>query len=273
MALIPCPNCGKEISDRAEKCPACGHILIEPIVEEKPVIKCPECGVELEEGVTVCPNCGCPIEVEPEVKEPEAQKVEITKVHMDESSKKKIIIAIVSVCIIALIAIVGINAAKKNAAANAVEQYKENINSASSTMLLGAISAEDAGNLMHKVWSNAIYKKSDSETDKYTKNGYSFVSDFNDAIVKLYADSDYQSKIDSIKANQELVKNIMKDLSSPPDEMRDAYDAVKDLYDAYLDLTNLVVSPTGSLQTFTSNFNDADSDFAKCYDAMDMYKG
>ena len=270
MALIPCPNCGKEISDRAEKCPACGHILIEPKVEEKPVITCPECGAELEEGTTVCPNCGCPIEIEK--KEPEAQKVEITKVHMDASSKKKIIIAAISVCIIVVIAIVGISAAKKSAAANSIAQYKENISSASSTMLLGAINAEEAGNLIHKVWSNAIYKESDSTTDKYTKKGYSFVDDFNDALTNLFLDSDFQSQIDSVKTNQDVVKNIMKDLASPPEEMRDAYEAVKDLYDAYLELTNLVVSPTGSLQTFTSTFNEADSDFAKCYDAMDMYK-
>lgn len=28
MALIKCPECGKEVSDRAKKCPACGAIQI-----------------------------------------------------------------------------------------------------------------------------------------------------------------------------------------------------------------------------------------------------
>lgn len=270
MALIACPNCGKEVSDRAEKCPACGHVLIEPKEEEIIKVSCPECGAELEEGAKVCPNCGCPIENEEN--EPEAQKVEITKVHMNAASKKKIIIAIASICIIALIAIVGINTAKKNAAANAVEQYRENINSATSTMLLGAISAEEAGSLIHDVWYNAIYKISDTKTDKYTKKAYSFVSDFNDALSNLFADSDFQATVELIKTNQDTVKNIMKNLSSPPDEMRDAYEAVKDLYDAYLELTNLAVNPTGNLQSYTSDYNEADSNFVKYYDAMDIYK-
>ena len=36
-------------------------------------------------------------------------------------------------------------------------------------------------------------------------------------------------------------------------------------------LTNLVVNPTGSLQSFTESFNDADTEVVKCYNAMDTY--
>jgi len=28
MALITCPECGKEISDKAESCPSCGYVLV-----------------------------------------------------------------------------------------------------------------------------------------------------------------------------------------------------------------------------------------------------
>lgn len=36
MALIKCPNCGKEISDKAEKCPECGaSFTANSNVEEK----------------------------------------------------------------------------------------------------------------------------------------------------------------------------------------------------------------------------------------------
>ena len=27
MALISCPNCGKQISEKAEICPGCGYVL------------------------------------------------------------------------------------------------------------------------------------------------------------------------------------------------------------------------------------------------------
>lgn len=57
MAMIVCPHCGEQVSEKAKKCVHCGAILIP---EEKK--HCTECGAELEEGMTECPNCGCPVE-------------------------------------------------------------------------------------------------------------------------------------------------------------------------------------------------------------------
>lgn len=56
MALIHCPECGKEISDKAEKCIHCGHVM-----KEQPKIICEDCGNEIPEDATVCPTCGCPL--------------------------------------------------------------------------------------------------------------------------------------------------------------------------------------------------------------------
>lgn len=43
MAMIKCPECGQEISDKAKKCVHCGKILI----EDKPATKiCSDCGKE-----------------------------------------------------------------------------------------------------------------------------------------------------------------------------------------------------------------------------------
>ena len=49
MALIQCPNCGKEISDKAQSCVYCGCIF-----SQKTKKTCPECGNELEQDVSVC---------------------------------------------------------------------------------------------------------------------------------------------------------------------------------------------------------------------------
>ena len=45
MAMITCPNCGEQVSDKAKKCVNCGMVLIQ---EEKKL--CSECGAELEAG-------------------------------------------------------------------------------------------------------------------------------------------------------------------------------------------------------------------------------
>jgi len=47
----------------------------------------------------------------------------------------------------------------------------------------------------------AIYEKRDDKTDKYTRPKGYFVSDFNDALGNLYADSSFSSKISSIEDN------------------------------------------------------------------------
>ena len=56
MALIKCPECKKQISDKAKQCIHCGC----PIeIENK--YYCDECGKEVFNNEMVCSNCGCPI--------------------------------------------------------------------------------------------------------------------------------------------------------------------------------------------------------------------
>ena len=57
MALINCPECGGQISDKATACVHCGYVLVK---EQK--ILCPECGAEIDANASICGNCGCPIQ-------------------------------------------------------------------------------------------------------------------------------------------------------------------------------------------------------------------
>lgn len=43
MALISCPECGKEISDKAIACPNCGN-PINPQTQQEEYLCCPRCG-------------------------------------------------------------------------------------------------------------------------------------------------------------------------------------------------------------------------------------
>ena len=54
MALITCPECGQQVSDRAKACPHCGFDMTAP--------KCPDCGEYLAEGADACPKCGYQVE-------------------------------------------------------------------------------------------------------------------------------------------------------------------------------------------------------------------
>ena len=268
MAIMECPNCGEQVSDKAKKCVHCGAVLIP---EEKRY--CQECGAELEADADVCPKCGCPVDNAKE-NETVPQQVEVTGVKIAKKSKKIIAIAAVVVLIVALIAVAVVQGQKKKEAEEAakrMEEYSTNLELVTYSMLSGAGDAETCGNLIKKVWYNAIYEERDDSTDKYTRPSGYFVSDFNDALQNLYSDSSFSLQISGIEDNQDTVNSLMKKLKNPPDEYEDAYEAVTELYDAYLTLTNLATDPSGSLQTFSSNFNDADSEALKCFNAVKMY--
>ena len=264
MALINCPQCGKEISEKALECPSCGFKITNEDNEAKEHLKCEECGKEIPDGETSCSSCGCPINAD--IKEELPQKVEIKNGNSPklDSNKRNKIIVVVAV----ILAIVGIAFAVNH---QKTERYKSILKYTTEIMLEGAAAAEDVGGLVHDVWYNTIFEESDSITDKYTKDGYWFYDDFNDSLAALSTDSDFEIKVNFIKANREFVKESMKELTDPPRKYQEAYETLKDYYDAYLDLTNLVVNPSGNLQSYTSNYNDADSDVLKCYNVMQSY--
>ena len=205
MAMTTCPNCGEQISDKAKKCVHCGTVLVP---KEKKY--CPDCGAELEEGMYICPKCGCPIENIIET-EKTPQQVEVTGVKITKKSKKIIVIATIAVLVAAIITAIGVQTHKKNVTAKAVaeaqkqsEKYGTNLNMAAYSMLSGASDAETCGNLIKQVWYNAIYKESDSTTNKYTKPDGYFVSDFNDALQNLFSDSSFSGQIADINSKQRM---------------------------------------------------------------------
>lgn len=284
MAMISCPNCGKQISDRAKACPGCGYVLHkkEKAIEEQPKkIVCEECGTEITPDMEVCPNCGCPIEksgTESTDKESsDVQAVEVRKINIqvDESGKQKVkkIGIIATLAIVALVvALFGYRAYQTQKEDKAKQQYQSDLKVATTTMLTGGTIAEDAGGLIHDVWYDTIYENDRASTRKYTKkSSYSFNDDFNTSLMKLMFDDDFSKKLDEIKGNQDSVRQYMKDLKNPPEGCEDAYGDLKTLYDWYTKLTELAVNPSGNLNSYTSSFNEADQGFANAYKTMQMH--
>ena len=258
MALIQCKNCGKDVSDRAKVCPHCGTQLIEDEVTQPQPIICEECGAEIPQGADSCPNCGCPVPVDGEENTEAPQKVELTSVKIPKLDQ------------IAAISLI-ISQMRQATAAQLSADYSENISTVSAAILSSAIQTEEAGNLIHDVWYNCIFEENDPETNEYTRpNGY-YLDDFNDALANLFSDETFSQQLSSIKNDQETVTDLMRKMSDPPEEFEDAYEALRELFDAYTEFTNLVINPSGNLQTFTSNFNDADSALLNCYNAMSLY--
>ena len=117
------------------------------------------------------------------------------------------------------------------------------------------------------MWNSAIFEHSPDAWDEEIRAYYS--EDFNEALSNLYADPDVAQTVNDIKANQDKVSDLYKKLQNPPDGLANAYSAYEDMHDAYVKLTKLAISPTGSLQSYGTEFREADSD---CADAFDKLK-
>ncbi len=237
------------------------------------LITCPECGKEISDKVRTCPHCGYPLtnDTQPEQSAPTPQQVEVVSVKVDPKKSKKIIIGVVTaVVLIAVCALVMVMVNRQNKAATRAE-YIENLTLARSTMLDGGAKAESLCNLTKSVWYNTIYEESDSKTDAYTKNGYSgeFNDDFNTSLSNLYSDSSTKNTVAKIKDNQKEVAKIMRDLQNPPDDLASCFTTVEAMYDVYSDFTSLAISPSGNLRSYSDNFSAYDNDFMRLYDKLD----
>ena len=111
--LIKCPKCGRDVSDKAEKCPGCDYVLANAFED---IVVCEECGARIEGHPSTCPNCGNPLlatraDVLPEDNNP----------HKTESSRQKLFI-VGAIAIVAIIAILfglsGLNSDEKQALAD-----------------------------------------------------------------------------------------------------------------------------------------------------------
>ena len=220
------------------------------------------------------PACGCPVAKSGEEATDVPQQVEVTGVRMTKKAKKIVLLVGGAIILIAAV-ILGIGMIQKKKAADEAKkekkEYAANLNTITYTMLDASGIAEDCGNLIKSVWSNSIYEESDEETDEYTKEDGYFVSDFNEALGNLFADSAFSNKVKSVSEKQDTVNSLLKKLNNPPQEYKEAYDKMKEFYDAYITLSNLATNPSGNLQTYSNSFSEADTKVMNCYKAMQVY--
>lgn len=253
MALITCPECNQQISDRAVACPHCGYPLPSSNANTDIVSSAEPTNVKPEEICT----------------EPVAKP------------RKKRFVIIAVICAFVLTCIGGVTAfaiIKHQQEQDAIEQakrqarseYIENIKDFHYATLTGAADAERICNLTKSVWYDTIYEVYDVETAPYTRTNGEYHDDFNDSLAKLYSSTEVKTAVSDIKSNQETVDNLYKKLLNPEPEFKDCFEEAEALYNAYYDLTKLAISPTGSLKSYSENLAAYDDDFISHYDKLKL---
>jgi uncharacterized membrane protein YvbJ len=230
------------------------------------LIQCPECEKEISDKVKACPHCGFPFENNSSTP---SQKVEVTDIKINSTKIKSIITGIVVTIVVAFVIFIVVKNISKST-------YISNLKIIHEKIFQSAVLTEELTTLTHDVWSNAIREKSDPITDKYTKfqSGQykgQFYADFNGALRTLNIDSEIMDKKRKIRSDKDEIDILMKSLINPPKGYENCYNDLDKYYSAYSSLVDAAVSPSGSLTTYTSKINDADSTIVEYYKKIKVY--
>lgn len=153
-------------------------------------------------------------------------------------------------------------------------EYVDLLNFVATSMARDSIVVEAMTNMIAKIWYNAIQNKDDALTDPYTHtNAYSTNTyrtvDFNTALSNFFQDDNTKQLNSIIELKRDVIKEAMRDLQSPPEECKYAYDSIIDLYRAYSTLVTLALTPTGTLQSFRDAKSSAMSSFISAHQQLE----
>lgn len=152
-----------------------------------------------------------------------------------------------------LVFVVGGNASKK-------EDYKVTLHTMWFQMSADAAATEEACNLITSVWHDAIFENTnEADTKKYVAGA----SDFDEALGNLFADEEFQKKIENIESGQDAVDKMMDELKDPPEDYKDLYKEAVDLYTDYSEFNELATNPSGSYNSYSEKFEQLDTSLAK----------
>lgn len=196
-----------------------------------------------------------------------ADAVSVKRAKAPKKTKIKIFI-IAGVALICVIAgtLFAFGQYQKNQETSTYNKYVSTLEEVSSQMLGGAVVSENLGNTTLDVWKSAIWDHDVNKWDADIQPYYS--EDFNESLRMLYAASSTQQQVKLLKDGKSEVDASIKSMQNPPKGCEKAYSALLDLYDAYSTMVNMAAAPTGSYQSFSSSFTQADKEFSTKYDRM-----
>ena len=284
MAIIKCPECGHQVSDKAATCPSCGVGI------QGKITKCPECGEIVLNDQILCPNCHSPListnNNDTEKSEPsQSHKVATVEPNSDtngegnknEKKKKSYTPWVVSFVIALAVVFVGLYFYKTTQMRNELEAYENAMMSNEPAVLQNYLdiyadapsehrdSIQSHLEMLKKVdsdWTNAVVSNSKAAILRY---------------MQLYPNSlhnvEAKLKIDSIDWMEATQKNTIEAYQKYIDEHADGM-YIDQAHDAYtlLDSKKVNAEDKANISAiFTSFFNAlANNDEATLLSCVDI---
>ncbi|MGM9702809.1 MAG: zinc ribbon domain-containing protein [Prevotella sp.] len=174
MAIIKCPECGHQVSDKAASCPSCGVGIAGKVV------KCPECGEVVFNDQPLCPKCHCPLQNV--VDTTPAEPIVVPKVDTKEGKKKSLTPWIVAFFIALAAVFVGLYYYNSSKAQNEQDAYENAMLSSEPAVLQNYLDTYNDAPIEHRDsimshldvlkkvdidWTNAVVSNSKSAILRY----------------------------------------------------------------------------------------------------------
>lgn len=188
MAIIKCPECGHDVSDRARICPHCGVAIAGQI------IICPDCGEAIFKDAAECPNCHCPINSSnidyerPDAPKPTIQSASASAKNETEKPRPKVkrsyTAIVVSLVMALIIVLLGLYFYQKTEQQNELRAYENALSSGEPSVLQNFLDVYAEAPKAHldsirfhldklkKIdleWANAVESRSKKELQRYVE--------------------------------------------------------------------------------------------------------
>lgn len=235
------------------------------------LIKCPECGREVSDKAPACPHCGYPFSST--VEKDDAQTQDKETIVEEKSIKKKKKNSIVRIIIVLCIIVGGIGGGlyynkiqtkiKEDKKYNA---YVDNLTNFGFMAESGEILSCDLLDKITKVWYNSIYKEDSYFTDKYTKDGSgNFWDDFNTSLMMYMFSDSYKADESDIKDCKKKVEELYKKLKDAPNGFEKAVDKAAAVQAAYSSLVDFSLDVEGNYTSVSEDVRNKKEEFEKTY--------
>lgn len=235
------------------------------------LIKCPECGREVSDKAPACPHCGYPFSST--VEKDDAQTQDKETIVEEKSIKKKKKNRIVRIIIVLCIIVGGIGGGlyynkiqTKIKEDKKYNTYVDNLTNFGFIAESGEILSCDLLDKITKVWYNSIYKEDSYFTDKYTKDGSgNFWDDFNTSLMMYMFSDSYKADESDIKDCKKKVEELYKKLKDAPNGFEKAVDKAAAVQAAYSSLVDFSLDVEGNYTSVSEDARNKKEEFEKAY--------
>lgn len=96
-------------------------------------------------------------------------------------------------------------------------------------------------------------------------------NDYNTALQNLFSDEMFVEQIDKIKNQKKKIETNMQKLKDVPKGQEEEYETIKEYYNVYISFVTHITDVNGSLQSWTNTYNETDSNLKSSYEKVKTY--